>query len=103
MLVQHPKFHPEAMLSAPRRSAGIPNHDGTSILYSITSYSFGKHEQSSEIRVLDVKTFESSLLDDDKESSSPVWIDSKTIALLRATESETTELIIGNVENFKDR
>lgn len=60
------KFTPEVMIGAPRRSVGIPDSSGRYIVYRETSYSFEKHEQSAEIRVIDVQTSQSSLVIDDK-------------------------------------
>lgn len=52
MTIKAPKFNPEVLLSAPRRSPGKPNSDGTQVLYSISTYSFSKHERKQEIRLL---------------------------------------------------
>lgn len=52
MTIKATKFNPEVLLSAPRRSPGKPNSDGTKVLYSISTYSFSKHERKQEIRLL---------------------------------------------------
>ena len=99
------KFTPEVMISAPRRSPGIPNHDASLILYTTTSYSFKTHETTTEIRALHAKSEESVLVERNEKSSNPVWLDGggDELALLRGGEDDTTQLIIGNVDNFDKR
>lgn len=99
------KFTPEVMISAPRRQPGIPNHDASLILYTTTSYSFKTHDSTTEIRVLHAKSEESLLVERHKKSSDPVWLDgySHEMALLRGAEDDTTQLIIGDVDNFDKR
>lgn len=36
MTIQASRFTPEVMLSAPRRSAGIPNSSGELVLYTVS-------------------------------------------------------------------
>ena len=101
-------FTPEVLLSIPRRSAGIPNHDASKILYTVTSYSFDKHEGSSEIRVLDSRTNESKLITDDKEASDPVWLDSEEqgeglVVLLKGVQKGATQVLVGDPEDWSQR
>ena len=62
MTIKANLFTPEVLLSAPRRSAGIPNADGTAALYTVSTYSFSDKKRSSELRLLDLKTNQSNLL-----------------------------------------
>lgn len=95
------KFTPEVMLGAPRRSSGVPNSDASAVLYSISTYDFDNHESKAEIRLLDVEKHESSQVTDEKEASNPVWLDDKTIALLKGVKEGKTELLVGPPEDFK--
>ncbi|KAI9710223.1 MAG: hypothetical protein M1828_002186 [Chrysothrix sp. TS-e1954] len=101
------RFTPETLLSTPRRDTGAPNHDASKILYSVTSYSFQKHEQSSELRLLDAKTNESKLVTDDKEASNPTWLgrdesDNGLAVVLRGTEKGKTQVLIGEPQRWSD-
>jgi hypothetical protein len=64
MTIRAAKFTPEVLLSAPRRSAGVPNSNASKILYSVSTYSFTDHAKKSEIRILDVETQQTSLVTD---------------------------------------
>lgn len=97
------KFTPEVLLSAPRRSTGIPSADGMQILYTESTYSFEKQTSSVEIRVVDVKTSETKLVTDNKQYSNPCWLDNDTIALLKAKDDDTIELVLGPVTDFEDK
>jgi dipeptidyl aminopeptidase/acylaminoacyl peptidase len=46
------KFTPQVLLSAPRRSAGVPNADASLILYTTSTYSFETHAKTSSLCVL---------------------------------------------------
>jgi dipeptidyl aminopeptidase/acylaminoacyl peptidase len=46
------KFTPQVLLSAPRRSAGVPNADASLILYTTSTYSFETHSKTSSLCVL---------------------------------------------------
>ena len=37
MTIQASKFTPEVLISAPRRSAGVPNSTGDKVLYTVSS------------------------------------------------------------------
>lgn len=89
-------FTPEALLSAPRRSAGVPNADGTLILYTTSTYSFESHSKSTELRCLDVKSKESKLLTNDGSISEPVWLadEDSLFACLKSGEKSSTQIII---------
>jgi hypothetical protein len=59
MTIKASQFTPEVLLSAPRRSAGVPNANGSYVLFTVSSYSFESHSKTNELRVLDTKTNES--------------------------------------------
>ncbi|PVI08188.1 dipeptidyl-peptidase-like protein V precursor [Periconia macrospinosa] len=103
MTVRAKKFTPEALLSAPRRSAGLPNSDASKVLYSVSTYSFDKHAKTSEIRVLDVKSQETSLVTDKSGSSEPQWLDDETVLLLHEDEGGVTHVKVGPADDFKDK
>lgn len=102
MTVRARKFDPKALISAPRRSAGVPNKDASYILYSVSTYSFEDHATKSEIRLMDAKSRESYVIDDSGKCSSPVWLEDDTIVVLRAKDDGSTELVIGNAKDFKN-
>jgi hypothetical protein len=103
MTIRATKFTPEVLLEAPRRSEGLPNSDGSQILYTISSYSFAQHEKKSEIRILDVESQQSSLITDEKSASEPVWIDDETIVLLYSEDDGTTSVVVGDPKSFEKR
>lgn len=96
-------FTPEVLLSAPRRSPGVPSSSGLQILYTESTYSFKKQTKSVEIRVIDVKTSETKLVTENKQYSNPCWLDDDTVAVLKATDDETTELVLGPIHHFEDK
>lgn len=49
-------FTPKVLLSAPRRSAGVPNSSGTHVLYTVSTYSFESHGKTNKLRVLDARS-----------------------------------------------
>ena len=103
MTVRATKFTPEVLLSAPRRSAGVPNADGSRVLYTISTYSFAKHSKTSEIRVLDVATQRSTLITDSDGASEPNWLGDDHVLILAPGDKGFTKVKVGQVENFKKR
>lgn len=102
MTIRANKFTPEVLLSAPRRSAGNPNSDGSKVLYSTSTYSFEEHATTSEIRVLDVKSGETSLITDEEGASEPQWLGDETVLLLVGGK-EGTSVKVGPVKGFGNR
>ena len=102
MTIRAIKFTPEVLLSAPRRSAGIPNPDGSKVLYSVSTYSFADHAKKSEIRVLDVETQQTTLITDDKSGSDPNWL-GDSILLLTSGDDGVTSVKVGKVNDFANR
>lgn len=103
MTIRAAKFTPEVLLSAPRRSDGIPNSDASKVLYSVSTYSFAEHSKKSEIRVLDVESQQTSLVTDDKGASEPQWLDDETVLLLSTGDDGVTKFKVGRVDRFSNR
>ncbi|CAK7275480.1 hypothetical protein SEPCBS119000_006712 [Sporothrix epigloea] len=89
------KFTPEVLLSAPRRSAGAPNANGTKILYTSSAYSFAEHKKTSQIRVLDIASGASTLLYEDASYSEPLWIDEDSFFFLKSGDRGSTSILRG--------
>lgn len=102
MTIRAAKFTPEVLLSAPRRSEGIPNSDASKVLYSVSIYSFEDHSKKSEIRILDVASQQTTLVTDDKTASEPVWIDNDNILLLKSGDNGVTTVVVGKADNFNN-
>lgn len=92
------KFVPEVLLQAPRRSAGVPNSKGTLALYTTSTYSFDTHSKTAEIRVLDIKTGQSSLVTKDLNASEPAWIGEKSLIWLQGGEKGVTNLLFADID-----
>ena len=103
MTVRATKFTPEVLLTVPRRSAGVPNADGSRVLYTISAYSFAEHSKASEIRVLDVATRRSTLITDSDGASEPTWLGDDHVLILTPGDKGSTKVKVGQVENFKKR
>jgi hypothetical protein len=103
MTIRAAKFTPEVLLEAPRRSEGLPNSDASKVLYSVSSYSFAEHAKKSEIRILDVESQQTSLITDDKSAGEANWIDDETIVFLKSEDDGTTNIVVGDPENFEKR
>ncbi|KAK8254882.1 dipeptidyl-peptidase-like protein V precursor [Phyllosticta capitalensis] len=100
MTIKAQKFTPEVLLSAPRRGDGVPNSDGSKVLYSVSTYSFEEHSQSSEIRVLDVASKKSTLVTDNADASDPTWLDNGDILILAPGSNGTTDVLVGPHDSF---
>ncbi|KAF2875028.1 dipeptidyl-peptidase-like protein V precursor [Massariosphaeria phaeospora] len=102
MTIRAVKFTPEVLLSAPRRSSGNPNSDGSKVLYSSSTYSFAEHAKKTEIRVLHVQSQQTTLISDDPVASEPKWLGDDAILLLSSGDDGVTSVKVGKVENFGD-
>ncbi|POS86812.1 dipeptidyl-peptidase-like protein V precursor, partial [Erysiphe pulchra] len=103
MAVRTHKFTPELLLSAPRRSAAVPNKDGTLAIYSVSTYSFQTHKKSVEIHLLNLETGESKVLNADVEASEPTWLGEGSLLLfLKSGEKGTTSLYLLNADKPDD-
>ncbi|KAK8049063.1 hypothetical protein PG994_010793 [Apiospora phragmitis] len=78
------KFTPEAMLSAPRRSSATPNATGTLALYTVSTYSFESQSKSSALKVLDIKSGQSTTFFEDAAAfNEPTWISDSEFVLVK--------------------
>ncbi|KAI4731738.1 alpha/beta-hydrolase [Aureobasidium sp. EXF-10728] len=104
MTVRAQKFTPEVLLSAPRRSAGVPNADGTLVLYTTSTYSFESHTKTVELRSLDTKSNESTLLVQENSISEPVWLPgSKDVfACLKGEDKGKTSILVATSKSSSD-
>ena len=97
IIQQSSKFTPDVLIQAPRRSAATPNADGTKALFTVSTYSFETHSKTSEIKVLNIETRQSTLLTNDNKASEPNWLgNGEEILWLKEGEAGTTKLIIAN-------
>ena len=101
MTIRANQFTPEVLLSAPRRSAATPNSGGTLALYTVSTYSFQSHSKSAELKALDLKTGQSTLLTNDVNTSEPNWLESNTAIWLQGGEQGTTNLLSIDVGMLK--
>jgi hypothetical protein len=104
MTVRAQKFTPEVLLSAPRRSAGVPNADGTSVLYTTSTYSFDSHTKTVELRSLDTRSNESTLLVQENSVSEPVWLPGHkdTVVCLKSEDKGKTAVLIASTKSGSD-
>ncbi|CAD0085932.1 unnamed protein product [Aureobasidium mustum] len=104
MTVKAQKFTPEVLLSAPRRSAGVPNKDGSSVLYTTSTYSFDSHTKTVELRSLDTRSNESTLLVQDNSVSEPVWLSGEkdVFACLKGEDKGKTSILIATTKSTSD-
>ena len=102
MTIRANKFTPEVLLSAPRRSAATPNSDGTLALYTVSTYSFESHSKSAELRVLNIKTGQSTLLSDDLNASEPAWVEGNTAIWLSSGDKGVTNLHLADASMPKN-
>jgi len=104
MTVRAQKFTPEVLLSAPRRSAGVPNAGGSSVLYTTSTYSFESHTKSVELRCLDTKSNESTLLVQENSVSEPVWLPGQkdVFVSLKSEDKGKTAILIASTEPGSD-
>ncbi|TKA68197.1 hypothetical protein B0A49_05931 [Cryomyces minteri] len=101
MAIRASKFTPEVLLSAPRRSAGLPNANASSVLYTTSTYSFDTHKKVTEVRVLDVESNESRLVTDEEGISEPQWLGDGIICL-RSVKEGKTEVVVGPLGGSKN-
>jgi hypothetical protein len=103
MTIRAFKFTPEVLLEAPRRGEGIPNSDASKVLYTLGAYSFSEHKKTSELRLLDVASQQTSLVTKDNATNEVAWLDDKTIVLLKSNENGTTTVVVGFPDSFEKR
>jgi pre-mRNA-splicing helicase BRR2 len=92
-----PRNH-RILISAPRRSSAIPSADGKYALYSQSSYSFESHSKTSEIRVLDIASGQSTLLNNESKASEARWLgDGHEVVWLKEGENGNTSFVVSDV------
>ena len=88
------------MLSAPRRSPAVPNASGTLAVYTQTTYSFSTHSKTSEIRIVDLESGNSSAVTNDAGASNPQWLDDgDSLVWLKEKDNGNTSFIIGDARD----
>ncbi|OIW35372.1 hypothetical protein CONLIGDRAFT_55181 [Coniochaeta ligniaria NRRL 30616] len=90
------KFTPEVLLSAPRRSPAQPNSTGTKALFTVSTYSFQTHKKTSQIRVLDIKSGDSTLLYENSAYNEPVWITDIEFLFFKSADRGSTTLMLAD-------
>jgi hypothetical protein len=97
MVLRAMNFTPEVLLSAPRRSAGIPNAWGTKILSTTSTYNFKTHSKTTKLNVL-MATGGYIPLATNEDLSDFSWLDEKTdtFICLQANADGTTSVCIGD-------
>jgi dipeptidyl aminopeptidase/acylaminoacyl peptidase len=88
-----PLFTPQLLLSAPRRSPGVPNPSGTTVLFTTTSYSFQKHSQNTIFQALLVQTGEIVNLAINQSISHINWLNDECFVFLRSEKDGRTSLL----------
>lgn len=91
------KFTPQAMLSSPRRGSAIPNADGTLALYTVATYSFEKHHNAHELRVMSLGNGTSWLLSNSSATSNANWLgDGSKIIWFVSEDDGSTSFVVGD-------
>ncbi|TLD29355.1 hypothetical protein PspLS_03774 [Pyricularia sp. CBS 133598] len=103
MTVVATKFTPEVLLSAPRRSVGSPNCKGEKVLFTVSSYSFSDHRKTSSIRVLDVKSGQSTILFEDSTFSEPTWVSEHEFIFIKSGDNGTSTLMLSSAKHPNKR
>jgi len=92
----------QVLLSAPRRTAAIPNPAGTLALFTVSTYSFESHSKTSEIRVLDLKSGHSKVITNDLKASEPTWLGKDNLLLyLKGGDEGTTTLVVADFDKLE--
>lgn len=104
-MVQLVKLTPETLISAPRRSAAVPNADGTLALFTESTHEFGKGT-TTELRVLSIQSNTSVELTDEEGVHDAHWIPGTTdeIVYLKSGDKGITQVIVASGNDVgKDR
>ena len=87
------------LLSAPRRSAAEPNHAGTHALYTVSTYSFESHKKTTEIRLFNISSKQSTLITNEEGTSEPHWLEDEILYLKSGPKKETS-LVVTDVKDI---
>lgn len=101
MTIRATRFNPEVLLSVARRSHGVPNAKGTLVLFTVSSYSFTDHKHTTEVRVLDLLSNESTLVSAAEGAGQPNWLDGDEVLLLIPGEKGVTNVVVGKADAFE--
>ncbi|KAL9028228.1 MAG: hypothetical protein Q9196_003372, partial [Gyalolechia fulgens] len=95
------KFTPEILLSAPRRSPAVPDPNGKFAVYTVSTYSFQLNKKTTEIKVISIKSGQSTLITNDVATSEPNWLQDDTELLwLKEGDDGATKLVVGSVDKI---
>ncbi len=92
-----PKFTPDLLIEAPRRSPAVPNAAGTYALYTVSTYSIESKTEIKETKVLCLKTQEHLLFSDDPAVQSAQWLEDNLLLWTKSKDGGKTEFWIGSV------
>ena len=96
-MVQVQKLTAEALLEAPRRGAAIPNHDGSLVLYTVSTHNFGDKKTKNEIRTMNLDTQQSFLISDENGSHDATWIPGTSeVLFLKSLDKGRTQAIVAS-------
>jgi dipeptidyl aminopeptidase/acylaminoacyl peptidase len=104
MTIRATHFDPKVLLSAPRRSAGVPSATGSHVLFTTSTYSFDTHSKSNEFRLLDTRSGESTVLSD-KAVDAVNWLggEGDEFVWLQSGEKDGgTEVWVGSVKGGRE-
>ncbi|KAM3066280.1 hypothetical protein ACMFMG_003209 [Clarireedia jacksonii] len=91
------QFTPEVMLSAPRRGTAVPNADGTLAFYTVATYSFAKHSNAHELRVMDLSNGSSWLFSNSSAVSNANWLgDGSKVIWFESEDDGSTNFLVGD-------
>ena len=89
------------LLSAPRRSAALPNSNGSLALYTVSTYSFELHKKTSAIKLLDIEKSQSRLLTNDEKASEPNWLgEGNELVWLKEAGKGVTQIIHADADDI---
>ena len=69
----------------------------------VSTYSFESHSKTSQIRIHDIKTGQSSLVFEDSSYSEPTWIGESHIVFFKSGEKDSTSLLHADVSKSSSR
>ena len=105
MTIKAQKLTAEALLSAPRFSPIIPNHDGTLGLYTVSTHKFGEGT-TKELQVIDIKRGISQVLSTDDRVHDVNWIpdsSSDDVFYLRSGEKGKTQVFVADARDLSKK
>lgn len=99
-MVQLVKLSPETLISAPRRSAAVPNSDGTLVLFTESTHEIGKGT-TTVLRVLTVSSNTSVELTDEEGVHDAHWLPGTRddIVYLKAGDKGVTQAVVASGSN----